>query len=169
MGLWFELPITPHLIAPSVLDLRISEAKGGPHVTIVHFGDLELDGEEHAQELRSVAEEVIDEAHAEFDLRRPWTLDVTGSGRFLVGPRDYPVDVLMVQGKQLGLLCDMLKDALSSRVGINVDDTYQWVPHISLSKGDPVVLQRQFQVAATTLDLVHSKGGKERGRWRTSL
>lgn len=169
MGLWFELPITPHLIAPSVLDLRISEAKGGSHVTIVHLGDLELESEAHADELRGVAKDVIVEAHAEFDLRGPWTLDVTGSGRFLVGPRDYPVDVLLVQGKQLGLLYDILKDALSSRVGVNVDDTYQWVPHVTLGKGDPVVLQRRFQVTATTLDLVWSKGGKERGRWRTAL
>lgn len=173
MGLWFELPfeltVTAPFSPPVDLRPRLMNAKGGPHVTIVHLGDLELDGEERAQELRSVAQEVIDEAHAEFDLHGPWTLDVTGSGRFLVGPRDYEVDVLLVQGKQLGLLYDMLKDALSSRVGVNVDDTYQWVPHISLSKGDPVVLQRKFQVTATTLDLVHSKGGKERGRWRTSL
>ena len=170
MGLWFELPVSIGAdVAPSALESRFFAAKGGPHVTIVHFGDLELDGDEHARELRSVAQEVIDEAHAEFDLRGPWTLDVTGSGRFLVGPKDWPVDVLLVQSKELGILYDTLKYALESRMGINVDVTYQWVPHVTLGKGGPVVLQRRFQVTATTLDLVWSKSGKEKGRWMTSL
>lgn len=171
MGLWFELPVTiiESHPPPTWVESRLHVAKGGPHMTVAHLGDLELDGEAHARELQIVAQEVIDEMRVEFSITGAWTLDVTGSGRFLVGPRDCPVDVLLVQNSGLGLLYDMLQDALSSRCGIAIDYTYQWVPHVTLGKGDPVVLQRRFQVTATTLDLVHSKSSKERGRWRTNL
>jgi hypothetical protein len=107
MGLWFELPVSGS--APAALQTRLKDAKGGPHITIAHLGDLELDGEAHAKDLQAVAAEMIlQEMRREFLCAAPYTLDVTGSGRFLVGVRDYPVDVLLVRGKQLGLLYDVL-------------------------------------------------------------
>lgn len=162
MGVWFEAPIDPaELLTGGVAARRLPAA---PHVTLVHLGDRDEAGD---ADLRFIASRVTELWHRHTG---EFTGRVNGSAVFLVGERDFPLPVVLVDSSLLTELRDRLLGALfAANVTISVDYAFQ--PHVTLADArlGPYNLVKPIPVTFRRVDLVRSKRGKELARWSLPL